>query len=268
MKIGVIGRGIILNKFKNYAFDVIDLDVVNTSVDSDELELAISAFKDKSHIILCPTYTNVEETKLCDHTRIIYQNYVLPSKIISLLKGFKAKLIAISSSDLYNNLEGRAKPTDELRGTNIYYTTKMLYDYVMQEHCITIIRHSEIVDDSRSLENMIYRVCTSKYVISDFTNATTVDDLVCATVSTIKKRIEGIINIASPERISEYSVSGILGYNTIPMSLDEWSDEFKVKRQMSLIDCSKMAYVHDTTIISYELVFNYLNSILDGEMNG
>jgi dTDP-4-dehydrorhamnose reductase len=268
MKIGVIGRGIILKKFKQYAFDVIDLDVVNTSIDSDELEMAILTFKDKSHIILCPTYTNVEETKLCDHTRIIYQNYVLPSKIISMLKGFKATLLAISSSDLYNMIDGRAKPTSELRGTNIYYTTKMLYDYVMQEHCMTIIRHSELIDDSRSLENMIYRVCTSKYVISDFTNTTTVDDLVCATVSAIKKRIEGIINIASPERISEYTISGILGYNTIPMSLEEWGNEFNTQRQMSLIDCSKMTYVHDTRVISYELIFNYLNTVLDGEPNG
>ena len=262
MKIGVIGRGIVLQKFKKYDFDVIDLDMLDTSVESDELAIAVSAFKDKSHIVLCPTFTNVEETTLCDHYRIIYQNYVLPSKIIGLIKDFKAKKIAISSSDLYNISEGRANTKSELRGTNIYYTTKMLYDYVMQEECITQIRHSELVDDSKSVENMIYRVCTSKYVISDFTNATTVDDLVCATVSTIQQHIEGIVNVASHERISEYSVSGILGYNTIPMSLDEWATEFNVKRQMSLIDCSKMSYIHYTTVISYELVFSYLNNVM------
>lgn len=201
MKICVLGNGLLASEFGRMEYDVYDYKYTDFKVeDISKYDIIINTYD----------YTLENDGNISD---MVECNIEMPLLLSNFCKNNKKRYVHISTAQLY---EGRTinDETSRISGSTPYLASKLLGESVCGKKSI-IVRLGTLFNSDVNIDNGLYKAVINSTPIKNGESFVWATDAIRSIVKLLKKRRNGIFNIASEGYISQADICNEVGIENI-----------------------------------------------------
>ena len=216
MKICVLGDGLLANEFKNLNYDVKLCKYNNFNVeDMTPYDIIINT-------------CDIDYEKGDDINKMIECNIDIPLLLSNYCSHTNKRYVHISTSRLYvdDTLDSRTE-TSNIAGTTPYLASKFLGESVCKKTSL-IIRLGTLFNSDVSTDNGLYRAIINSTPSKNDESYVWSIDAIRSIIRLLKKKKNGVFNVASNGVTNQAMICTTLGINNIAPTTDEDSQFVKL----------------------------------------